>query len=219
MVSTYIVVGSRGIVGNQIVKRLRDIGKLVFIKKTSEILLSTEADLMASMLSSMAEYSINPLESSIGLILAHRYRGNDIRCALDNERCITRDFTWELAKQCASLRVVVLGSITGSRVDRKLPEAYHYSKDLQKSIVRQSIRINNLHMNLLELNWFEKYPEAQASDEYTQIMVNLKQQLGRDNLPTVNSITDFACALIGLSPPPRGQSIVYDGGHSLFQSA
>jgi len=216
MASTYIVVGSRGIVGNQVVKRLREIGKLVLIKRTSEILESTKADLMGSIVSSMEEYSVNPLESSIGLIMAHRYRGDDIGCALDNERCITRDFTWGLANLCASLRVVVLGSIAGGRIERKLPEAYHYSKDLQKSIVRQSVRINNLHMNLLELYWFEKYPEAQASDEYTQIMISLKQQVGRDNLPNINSITDFACALNEMSPPPRGQSIVYDGGLSLF---
>lgn len=219
MVSSYIVVGSRGIVGNQVVTRLRQLGKLVIIKTTSEILQSTEAELSVSLVSSMAEYSVKPSVSSIGLILAHRYRGNDIKCALDNERCITRDFTWGLTKLCVSLRVVVLGSITGGRIDRSISEAYHYSKDLQKSIVRQSIRIDNLHMNLLELNWFEKYPEAQASDEYRQIMVRLKQKLGRDNLPNVDSITDFACALIEMSPPPRGQSIVYDGGLSMFQSA
>lgn len=217
MDSIYIVVGSRGVVGSQIVQRLKCLGKLVAIITTTEILQTSNIKLTVQMANLCHEASIDPVKARVGLILAHRYRGINIQCALSNELCITRDFVWSLSRLCASLRVVVLGSITGSLVDRNLPEAYHYSKDLQKSIVRQSIRINNLCMNLLELNWFEKYPEGKRSNEYRQIMANIKQQVGGDSLPTVDSITDFSCALIELPHPPRGQIIVYDGGFSLYQ--
>ena len=199
-----------------ILTRLNTVGKHVLIKTTNEILHSPEEELFDSISASMAEYSVCLSEANIGLILAHRYRGNDIRSALDNERCISRDFVWGLTKLVTSLRVVVIGSIAGRRIDRKQSEAYHYSKDLQKSIVRQSVRIDKLHMNLLELNWFEKYPKSQAFDEYKQTLDRVKRHLGGDNLPNVDSITDFACSLIEMAHPPRGQEILYDGGFSMF---
>ena len=72
-------------------------------------------------------------------------------------------------------------------------------------------------MNLLELYWFEKYTEEKATSEYRQIMVDMNNLLGGNNLPTIDSITDFSCALVEMDRPPRGQTIVYDGGLSSLQ--
>ena len=216
--SIYIIVGSRGIVGQQIVQRLMLLKKSVIVVTVQMILDSDSSTIIEKISKLFVQHSINPRNANVGLILAHRYRGDDNKTGLFNELCITRDFVWNLATLCSSLRVVVLGSITGQLVDIKSPEAYHYTKDLQKSIVRQSVRISNLYMNLLELSWFEKFSNKVASDDYRQIMASLKGQLGGDNLPYVNSITDFSCSLIEMPLPPRGQSIVYDGGISLFQN-
>jgi hypothetical protein len=213
----YIVIGSRGIVGSQITKRLRSLNKHVVTIAASEIVQRKKIDSLECFRSLANDSSITLAEKEIGLILAHRYREDNIQTVLLNELSITRDFVWGLANLCASLRVVVLGSITGRLIDRKLPEAYHYSKELQKSIVRQSIRIGNLQMNLLELYWFEKYTEEKATPEYKKTMSELRKQLGGDNLPSVESITDFSCALIEMHRPPRGQTIVYDGGLSGYQ--
>jgi hypothetical protein len=215
--NVYIVIGSRGIVGSQITKRLRSLNKHVVTIATSEILQRKKIESLECIRSLANNSAISLAEKQVGLILAHRYRKDNIQAALLSELTITRDFVWGLANLCASLRVVVLGSITGRLIDRKLPEAYHYSKELQKSIVRQSILIGNLHMNLLELYWFEKYTEEKATPEYKEIMSVIRQQLGGDNLPSVESITDFSCALIEMHRPPRGQTIVYDGGLSGYQ--
>lgn len=153
----------------------------------------------------------------VGVILAHRYRGDDNREALYSELCITRDFTWTMSKICKSVRVVVLGSITGRFVDGELSEAYHYSKDLQKSIARQSVRVKNLSMNVIELGWFEKYTRSKATGEYQDIMSRLRAEYGESVVPTVDSITDLCTLLLEMSHPPRGETIVYDGGLSLFQ--
>jgi len=204
-------------VGSQIVRRLKTLGKHVITTSATEILGCDNITSSEDVLRLVCDSSISLAEAQVGLILSHRYREENIQAALGNELRITRDFVWSLSKLCASLRVVVLGSIAGRLVDRKMPESYHYSKDLQKSIVRQSVRIGSLYMNLIELNWFEKYTGHNATDEYSQIMLDLKQKLGGDNLPTVDSITDFACALIEMQRPPRGETIVYDGGLSLFQ--
>ena len=217
MDNLYIVIGSRGNVGSQIMQRLRRLNKCVITQLTSEILEFSNEELVERVASSFSENSIKLREAKVGVILAHRYRGDNVQIALENELRITRDFIWALSMLCESLRVVVLVSITGRHVDQKMPEAYHYAKDLQKSIVRQSVRIKNLHMNLLELNWFEKFVEELATDEYRKTISNVKKRIGGDNLPSVDSITEFACALIELQHPPRGATIIYDGGFSLFQ--
>ena len=62
-----------------------------------------------------------------------------------HSRALSGGHACHIPKSCS------IGSIAGRRIDRKQSEAYHYSKDLQKSIVRQSVRIDKLHMNLLEL--------------------------------------------------------------------
>ena len=217
MDNIYIVIGSRGNVGSQIVQRLRKLNKCVITQLTSEILQFSNEELVERVTSFFSENSIQLRKTNVGVILAHRYRGDNVQIALENELRITRDFIWALSMLCESLRVVVLGSIAGRHVDQKMPEAYHYAKDLQKSIVRQSVRIRNLHMNLLELNWFEKFVEELATDEYRKTIAIIKKRLGGDNLPSVDSITEFSCALIELQHPPRGETIIYDGGFSLFQ--
>lgn len=217
MVSTYIVVGSRGTVGSQVVQRLNMLNKSVLTVPAAEILRCSNISSIDGISSLYCNHSIQPLKSNLGLILSHRYRENGTLAALETELAITRNFVWSLSKICISLRVVVLGSITGRLVNQNICEAYHYSKDLQKSIVRQSVRIGNLHMNLLELNWFEKYSKHVATEEYKQTLSRHNQRLAGDNLPNVESITDFSCALIEMQRPPRGEIIVYDGGLSLLQ--
>tara|TARA_X000000950_G_C13869800_1_gene642388 strand:- start:754 stop:1413 length:660 start_codon:yes stop_codon:yes gene_type:complete len=217
MIDLYVVVGSRGIVGSQISRRLVELSKKVICILTSEILSSNIRETIANKLGLHSIKCKNGVKMNIGVILVHRYRDKENHIACKNELTITRDFVWELSKLCQSLRVVVIGSVTGSYVDSKMPEAYHYSKDIQKSIVRQSIRIGNLHMNLLELSWFKKYSSNNSSLEYKETLNRISQELCGDNLPSVDSITDFSCALIEMPYPPRGQSIVYDGGYTLFQ--
>lgn len=214
----HIVVGGQGVVGNQVVKKLKERKRYVLVKSTKEIIDCPKNELATSICSLFAKHLDNiGKPARVSLILAHRCRDEDIQIALSNELQITRNFVWALSSQCISLNVVVIGSITGRLVSKKLPESYHYAKDLQKSIVRQSVRVSNLYMNLLELNWFRKYGFDKATSEYNQIMSDLTQELEGDHLPSVETITDFCCSLIDMQLPPRGQTIIYDGGLSLFQ--
>jgi hypothetical protein len=217
MNSLYILVGSRGIVGSQILQRLRSRGEYVITCNAGDLL---ECDIETLEMKLRTMFSVNSVDTSrvrVGVILAHRYRGDNNREALNSEMCITRDFTWTMSRICKSVRVVVLGSITGRFVDVKLPEAYHYSKDLQKSIARQSVRVKNLSMNVIELGWFVKYSRSKATGEYRDIMSRLQAEYGESVVPTVDSITDLCTLLLEMSHPPRGETIVYDGGLSLYQ--
>ena len=198
-------------------QRLIRLNKCVITQLTSEILEFSNEELVERVASSFSENSIKLREAKVDVILAHRYRVEKVQIALENELRITRDFIWALLMLCKPLRVVVLGSITGRHVDQKTPEAYHYAKELQKSIVRQSVRIRNLNMNLLELHWFEKFVEELATDEYRKTIANVKKIIRDDNLPSVDSITEVSCALIELQHPPREETIIYDSGFSLFQ--
>ena len=213
-----LVVGSSGAIGKQVVQSLSKRAVIPILISSSQLRILGIADLDEFLREILLRHDIeDPSTSTLGLILAHRCRSNDTLAALESELRITRDFVWTLSKICLSLRAVVLGSITGRLIDAKSSEAYHYSKDLQKSIVRQSVRIPNLSMNLLELSWFRKYLDSDATQEYRRAMKDLDSKLGKGNVPTVETITDFACNVIESLRPPRGQVITYDGGFSQLQ--
>ena len=219
MLDQYIVIGANGIVGRQVMIRLLELGKPTF-----QLSALTLLDLSEHELNEVIDNLVNDLIivcpgiQRLGLILAHRIRETDIVTALQHELRITRDLVWKLAGRFSHLRVVVLGSITGTRVDIASPEAYHYTKDIQKSCVRQSIRLSNVNMNLLELSRFEKHSPEMATDEYAEKMTYLRELIGSNNVLRVVDIADFACQLLDASHPPRGQVITYDGVYCLLQT-
>jgi hypothetical protein len=153
---------------------------------------------------------------SAWLILAHRSRTEDIVEALGDELRMTRDLVYAFSDMFAEVRVVVIGSITGGRVDRNSSEAYHYAKDLQKSIVRRSVLRTNVFMNLLELSWFVKYPDS-SSQEYTSKIADVRRMSPTRKIVRTNDIADFCVQLLTAQRPPRGQIITLDDGYSLVQ--
>ena len=215
MSKVYIVVGSKGALGCQIFNRLKALNKFVFPVFALDILKCKPEHIIMDIDKFLTIHSICLAKANIGVILAHRCENIDI--SLLSEIRITRDFVWSLAQNCCKLRVVVLGSVTGRLVDRKMSEAYHYSKDLQKSIVRQSIRILNLDMILVELYWFVKYQGIKATYEYQNRINRVGSLVGENNFPTVESIVDLCCSLIEMTIAPRGHLIPFDGGLSLLQ--
>ena len=133
MINVYVVVGATGTLGSYVAESLCEDGKTV-IKVSASFLTSLNSGEFSVAINELVKKisDVQSIHQSIGIILAHRYRGDDILTALKNEVIITHDLVWYLSKQISELRVVVLGSITGGLVDHKSAEAYHFSKDLQK---------------------------------------------------------------------------------------
>lgn len=218
MVDFYVVVGAGGIVGQQVMARLKLLGKSVQVLPTQAILNGTLTEVEAMVLDVIKSAIVSQRDSiRIGIIFAHRVRIIDLLEALRCELRITRDLIYTFAANCSEVRAVILGSITGTVVHRHSSEAYHYTKDLQKSCVRYSVIYDNVYMNLLELSWFEKYLPSQATKEYLDASYCAKQIVGERNFVNISDITDFSVALMESDRPPRGQIIAYDGGYSLLQ--
>jgi len=218
VVDVYIIVGSGGKLGSQISNALKKFD--VPIVKISGAYLASlnDQEFSEAVAGLVNEIGFSrPNVKQVGLVLAHRYRGLDILTALRVELCITRNLVWRLSEHVKRLNVVVVGSITGRYIDRSSPEAYHFAKEMQRLIVRQSIMLPNVAMNAIELSWFEKYSTLQSTPEYRSQMGELRGLLGQNNLPSPADIAEFIRQLLDCALPPRGQSIVYDGGYDLFQ--
>ena len=218
MVDKIVVIGAGGVVGGGIASCLRQMGRNV-VTVSARRVTSLGGSSIDGVVSSIAGESMSPEISnfSLGLVLAHRYRGDDPFQAMRIEFLVTRDLTWALSRVVSNLRVVVVGSVTGALVCEDLPEAYHYSKDIQKSITRQSCRLRNVQMNVLELSCFEKHPQDIQTPEYMAAMSSIRRQIGYSNLPSIADISNFIDQLMSASKNPRGQVISFDGGYSLLQ--
>lgn len=218
MIDTVIVVGAGGVLGGGISRCLRNFGRNVISVSARQIVerrLSidrTTQDLVSE------AFTTPRSDRRLGVVLAHRYRGRDPAEALSIEIAVTRDFIWALASNVNLLRAVVIGSSTESFACDHLTEAYHYGKDIQRSITRQSCRLSNVQMNLLALSWFEKYEPSHQSDEYSAVISGIKQRIGDLNFPKIYDISDFINQMMRSSLTPRGQIITYDGGLSILQS-
>jgi len=218
MIEVYVIVGAGGVLGSQISNDLRKFD-VPIVRVSAAHLTSLNDQAFSEAINGLVNEIklVRPNAERVGLVLAHRYRGTDIPLALRNELCITRDFIWCLSKNFSRLHAVVVGSATGRYIDSASSDAYHFAKDLQKSIVRRSVTLPNVAMNLLELSWFEKHPISVATPEYRKKIEDLRTLLGDNNVPAPSNIAEFIRQLLDCALPPRGQSITYDGGYDLFQ--
>jgi len=81
----YIVIGSRGIVGSQIAKRLKSLNKHVATISASEILQRKKIESLECIRSLTHKSAISLAEKQVSLILAHRYKKDNIQAALLSE--------------------------------------------------------------------------------------------------------------------------------------
>jgi hypothetical protein len=72
-------------------------------------------------------------------------------------------------------------------------------------------------MNLIEINWFKKYEQKNWSKKYKKALTKIQINLGKQNLPSAKNIGQYACSVMELDVPPRGQILKYDGGYDLLQ--
>lgn len=212
-----IVVGKRGRLGSQVFNALATRSKNVIAISAFEIASKESADLNSFIDEIMREIKIHHSPgTSLGLVLCHRIRGMSIPDSLTTELKITRDFVFLLSEKVERLKVTVIGSITGKRVDPRSDESYHFCKNLQRSIVNYSVTIPQISMNLVELNTFKKFSEN-FSREYEAYLSNAGRLIGMQNIPEIENIIDLIKFLCEDSYCIRGQVIPVDGGLSLFQ--
>jgi hypothetical protein len=217
-ISAILVVGSSGLLGRGIASQLEGFGRKVVKVSARHILGLSDASLALYLggivPTTQPDHRLRP---PLGLVIAHRYRGDDTIQALSVEMSITHRLAWILSGMVTHLRVFVMGSVTGALLDLKSPLAYHYAKDLQKSIARQSCRLQNVEMNVIELSWFEKYDPTVQTKEYSSEVSKIKESIGAHNFPGIPEIADFIDNLMRSAMLPRGQIITFDGGYSLKQ--
>jgi len=218
MANHYFLIGSGGRVGKKIFEYFKKKENITKISAREYVGLKTDFDrkkfIIKKITNSISKYK----SAKIALIFAHRIRDNNIINAINSEILITRNITEIFSETCLEARVVVLGSVAGRLIDKNSIESYHYSKDIQKSIVRHSIKYNNVFMNLIELNQFEKYEKYKQDKKYVKFLNKVKSVIGAKHLLNINDIVLFLECIINLDRPPRGQILTYDSGHSLYQS-
>lgn len=219
MASPILVTGASGRLGRQIFECLLSDGlKAVSIRSAPLLNLQGGVAIARHLRETLvADNQALNEDPVIKLLLAHRPRTASVSEALAAELRMTRDLVWGLSEIYPEVRVIVLGSITGQRVDPGSAEAYHYCKDLQKSIVRQSVTVPNVFMNLIELSWFNKYPPSIANNLYSERVESVRSVMPTRHVVTVTEITEIAVRILGALRPPRGQIVAYDDGYSLIQ--
>ncbi len=217
-INTTLVVGASGILGSGIASQLEASGRKVVRVSARHLLGLCDSSLVRYLDGILPNIGQNyRFRPPIAIIFAHRYRGDDTMQALKVELSLTHRLPWTLSKMASHLRVFVIGSVTGELLDLKSPEAYHYAKDLQKSIVRQSCRLHNTEMNIIELSCFEKYAPTIQTTDYSLAVSKIKDSIGAQNFPGIREISDFLDNLMRVALLPRGQTIRFDGGYSLIQ--
>jgi|LauGreDrversion4_2_1035121.scaffolds.fasta_scaffold38066_4 hypothetical protein len=218
MVDRIFITGAQGQLGRQLVSSLTS-AQVSIIPIKSAVVLSVETNTrLKAFLNEqfVSKISINSSRPSVALILAHRSRADDSLVMLRDELRMTRDLVYAFAELCREVRVVVLGSVTGRQVDQASSEAYHYAKDLQKSIVRRSILLPNLFMNLVELSWFVKHTTA-ADAEYVCALDQARGNSPTGEVVEPRHIADLCLRLLLVERSPRGQVFALDDGYSLMQ--
>ena len=217
MIEAILILGSTGIVGRQLYSQFSN-SNLPIIRVSAAELAKLDSSAFNSRVSDIiSEIKIitaNP--TKIGVVLAHRIRDLDSKDTVICELKISKDFIWRLSHDFEFINVIVLGSVTGKFVDGNTPDAYHLAKDIQKTCSRLSLKLVNVAMNVVELGWFEKYPEHARNDVYNKNMLSIKQVVGPHGLPSLANLASFVFLLLSLETPPRGQTITYDGGYSLL---
>ena len=218
MCKSVIVVGAGGVLGRGVAIKLGRLGFDV-VPVSAKAILNMDSSSLTSFVGDLVSRIgvTSGAQSAIGLVLAQRCRSSDPFESIGAELSITRGLTWALADLVPALRVVVLGSVTGTLLCPSLPEAYHYAKDIQKSIARQSLRLSNVQMNVVALNWFEKYAKEKQSLEYSNELARVGAKISPCNLPSISHIGEFVGALLSAQLGPRGEVINFDGGYSTLQ--
>jgi hypothetical protein len=152
------------------------------------------------------------------IIFCHRIRNNDPLKALVSEFIISRDFVLFLNKYFKKINVTYVSSITGELIDRNSPEAYHYSKDLQKTISRYlTISNSNIKANVLSLSAFRKYSIENSSSEYTNLCKKYTEILGDIPLVRVENIAQEIVKFTIEINCIRGSNIPLDSGFTIIQ--
>jgi transcriptional regulator of met regulon len=148
MVNHYFLIGSGGLLGKKIFEYFKKKENITKISAREYVGLKTDFDrkkfIIKKITNSISKYK----SAKVALIFAHRIRDNNIVNAINSEILITRNITKIFSETCLETRVVVLGSVTGRLIDKKTLESYHYTKDIQKIIVRQSIKHKKLFIRI-----------------------------------------------------------------------
>ena len=151
-------------------------------------------------------------------VISTRVRTKNVEEAITGETIILMELIDYLCtvKRCRS--IVILGSITGSRIDSTSTLAYHLTKSLLDVLCRfYAVTQSQTRINVISLFHVDKYKLKDMS--FKAFIEDVKNRTPSNHVTTVHDIYNTAEFL--LSPKSRqitGQVISLNGGYSLLQN-
>ena len=129
--------------------------KELYKQEVHKVIHSSCRNLNKNFAAALVAYRIRIVEQPIEEIIAQ-------------EISLLKTFHQYIVDEFDSSKTVVLGSITGRQIHIASQEAYHYQKDIQRSMVKYlGTQYQRHHINLIEINsCFRKYSKEHSSDNY-----------------------------------------------------
>lgn len=166
-------------------------------------------------------YLIHDECSEYLFVLCYRIRGSaDIASLVSSELELTRAILSGIYTTFKRARTVIIGSPTGSLVHAGSDEAYHYQKDIQKSIFRyHSSRLGSEQfLNMIEL-WssFIKYNDDELTPSYSSLLDQIREVSKRKTLVDYSSLAASIEFLFDTRNLINGTIVRLDNGVSNVQ--
>ena len=151
-------------------------------------------------------------------VISTRVRIDNIEEAITGETFVLVEIINYLCaiKRCKS--VVILSSITGSRIDSSSTLAYHLTKSLLDVLCRFcAVTQSHTRINVISLFHVDKYKLKDAS--FKAFIKDVKRRTPSKHVTTSRDIFNTVEFLLSLkSRQITGQFIYLDGGYSLLQN-
>lgn len=154
-------------------------------------------------------------------LLCYRVRATcSVLQLVSDELILLRGILQGICKTSHKCRIVLIGSPTGGLVHNRSDEAYHYQKDLQKSIFRyfSGLMGESQYLNMIEL-WssFVKYEEDESTPDYLSFLREVRHAGDRKRLIDYSCLASAVRFLFDPGNQVNGTIVKLDNGLSNVQ--
>ena len=154
-------------------------------------------------------------------LLCYRVRaGGSVAQLVSDELVLLRGILQGICKSSHKCRIVIIGSPTGGLVHKRSDEAYHYQKDLQKSIFRyfSGQMGESQYLNMIEV-WssFIKYEAVESTPDYLSFLSEVRNAGYRKRLIDYSCLASAVRFLFDSGNQVNGSIVKLDNGLSNVQ--
>lgn len=219
-----VVFGQRSAIAIRTKSYLEDIFDLHFLSTSN--LLDTEQcpnsnTIKKFIFDTLGRLVDDSLNEEVLFLLCYRLRNTDtVEDQVSRDFVLFRSILAAITENFTFSRTIILGSPTGGLVQKQSSEAYHYQKDLQKSVFRyfSSTCGNTQFINLIEL-WssFIKYSPSEQDHNYRSFIRSLNSSTGRESCPSYSTLASTIEFLFDRRNSINGTIVKLDNGLSNVQ--